>query len=52
VITITTVGYGDYTPISYLGRIIGAIVMFFGIGIVVTSVSAISQRRVLGAQAR
>jgi voltage-gated potassium channel Kch len=52
VITITTVGYGDYTPISYLGRIIGAIVMFFGIGIVVTLVSAISQRRVLRAQAR
>jgi voltage-gated potassium channel len=52
VITITTVGYGDYTPVSSLGRIIGVIVMFSGIGLVVTLVSIISQRRVLRAQAR
>ena len=46
VITITTVGYGDYTPISPLGRIIGTIVMFSGIGIAVTLVTIISQNRV------
>ena len=46
VITITTVGYGDYTPISPLGRIIGVIVMFSGIGIAVTLVTVISQNRV------
>ena len=46
VITITTVGYGDYTPISPLGRIIGVIVMFSGIGIAVTLVTIISQNRV------
>jgi voltage-gated potassium channel len=43
VITITSVGYGDYTPISPLGRIIGTIVMFSGIGIAVTLVTIISQ---------
>ena len=52
VITITTVGYGDYTPISSLGRIIGVIVMFSGIGLVVTLVTVITQRRVMRAQAR
>ena len=52
VITITTVGYGDYTPISQLGRIIGTVVMFSGIGLVVTLVSVITQRSLLRAQAR
>ena len=46
VITITTVGYGDYTPISPLGRIIGTLVMFAGIGIAVTLVTVIAQSRV------
>jgi voltage-gated potassium channel Kch len=52
VITITTVGYGDYTPISPLGRIIGVIVMFAGIGIAVTLVTAIAQGRVQRMQER
>ncbi len=33
--TITTVGYGDYTPVTTIGRIIAIFVMFSGIGIVV-----------------
>jgi voltage-gated potassium channel len=52
VITITTVGYGDYTPISTLGRIIGTVVMFSGIGIAVTLVTIISQNRVQSMEAR
>ena len=36
--TITTVGYGDYTPVTTIGRIIAIFVMFSGIGIVLTLV--------------
>lgn len=50
--TMTTVGYGDYTPITPLGRIVAVIVMFAGIGIVVTLVGIISQNRVQRMQER
>ena len=43
--TITTVGYCDYTPITPIGRIIAVLVMFSGIGIVVSLVTLLSQRR-------
>jgi ion channel len=52
VITITTVGYGDYAPITPVGRIIGTIVMFAGIGIAVTLVTVIAQSRVERMQER
>jgi len=45
IITITTVGYGDYTPITPIGRVIAVVVMFSGIGIVVSLVTLLSQRR-------
>jgi voltage-gated potassium channel len=45
VVTITTIGYGDYYPVTTFGRIIAVVVMFSGIGIVVALVSMLSQRR-------
>ena len=33
-VTITTVGYGDYYPVTPLGRLTGIFVMFAGVGII------------------
>jgi voltage-gated potassium channel len=33
-VTITTVGYGDYFPVTALGRVTGVAVMFAGVGII------------------
>ena len=33
-VTITTVGYGDYYPVTSLGRLTGVFVMFAGVGII------------------
>ncbi|OGO51211.1 MAG: hypothetical protein A2Z32_13065, partial [Chloroflexi bacterium RBG_16_69_14] len=34
IVTITTVGYGDYFPVTMLGRLTGVFVMFAGVGII------------------
>ena len=33
-VTITTVGYGDFFPVTFLGRTTGVFVMFAGVGII------------------
>jgi voltage-gated potassium channel len=50
--TITTVGYGDYTPVTTIGRIIAVFVMFSGIGIVVAVLGMIAQRRLQRVESR
>ncbi len=34
VVTITTVGYGDFFPVTFFGRLTGVAVMFAGVGII------------------
>ena len=52
VVTITTVGYGEYFPLTLAGRLIALAVMFSGIGVVVVIVGIISQRRIQSLESR
>src|SRR5215831_4649704 len=45
IVTIATVGYGDYYPVTAIGRIIAVFMMLSGIGIFVLLVGSLSQRR-------
>jgi voltage-gated potassium channel len=45
VVTVATVGYGDYYPVTTVGRIIAVFMMLSGIGIFVLLVGSLSQRR-------
>jgi voltage-gated potassium channel len=52
VVTIATVGYGDYYPVTAAGRLIAIFIMLSGIGIFVLFVSTLAQRRLQRAESR
>ena len=52
VVTIATVGYGDYYPVTAVGQIIAVFVMLSGIGIFVLLVGSLSQRRLHRTESR
>jgi voltage-gated potassium channel len=42
IVTLTTVGYGDYYPVTGAGRIIGVVVMVSGVGIIASLASMLT----------
>ena len=43
-VTITTVGYGDITPVTILGRLIAGTLMFVGLGLIATVTAIVSAK--------
>jgi len=48
--TVTTVGYGDVTPRHVTGRIVGAVVLLYGIGFLTITIAAITSTFVTRAE--
>jgi voltage-gated potassium channel len=48
--TVTTVGYGDVTPQHFAGRVIGALVMLYGIAFLTITIAAITSTFVARAE--
>jgi len=44
VVTLTTVGYGDVTPVTPLGKVLGAIIMLLGVGTVALPAAMLAGR--------
>lgn len=44
VVTLTTVGYGDVTPITLLGRVLGMFIMLLGVGLVALPAAILAGR--------
>ncbi len=47
VVTVTTVGYGDVTPATPLGRLTGATLMLVGVGFAAATTAAVAARFVV-----
>ncbi len=45
VITLTTVGFGDFTPETSLGKVFTAFYVLSGIGVIVAFINALGERR-------
>ena len=43
-VTVTTVGYGDITPLTTLGRVVAGTLMFFGLGLIATVTAIVSAK--------
>jgi voltage-gated potassium channel len=43
-VTVTTVGYGDITPATTLGRFVAGSLMFFGLGLIATVTAIVSAK--------
>ena len=43
-VTITTVGYGDITPLTTLGRIVAGLLMLLGLGLIATITAIVSAK--------
>ena len=52
VVTLTTVGYGDYTPVTAAGRVTGLFVMLTGVGIIAALASILASILVPPSQTR
>ena len=46
IVTMTTVGYGDYVPVTFAGRLSAILLMTFGIGIFAVLTSFVASRLV------
>ncbi|HXV88968.1 MAG TPA: potassium channel family protein [Nitrososphaeraceae archaeon] len=52
VVTLATVGYGDYYPVTALGRIIAIFMMISGVGIFALMVATFARRRLQKAESK
>ena len=52
VVTIATVGYGDYYPVTAVGRIIAIFMMISGVGIFALMVATFAKRRLQKAESK
>jgi voltage-gated potassium channel len=50
IVTITTVGYGDITPVTSLGKFIASLIMFIGYGIIAVPTGIVTTEMVIKAR--